>query len=173
MCSGWRSIAAAWNRQGKITFCVSGCSPMSSVPWVFPLVLPLCCRAAHRPGKSLPKYLQNGNCDYSWKPELVTGASSSLLHLLNPRKLIIKITHRLDFLGALLSVLMIVLDFRLKVDFFFKWIWLERKIKGWRGRKALRCHPKRLMGVHLCSLCLKSPARSCSLYHFNRQRSCT
>lgn len=118
--------------------------------------------------QSLPEHLQNGNSGYSWKPEFVTGASSSLLHFLTPRKLVIKITHRLAFLAALPSVLMLVLDCHLKVDFFFELIWLEGKIKGWRGGKALKCHARRLLGGNLWASvvgALKSRGRSCSLHH--------
>lgn len=124
----------------------------------FPTLVSLwCCRAAHKGGKSLPKYLQNGNCGYSWKPEFFTGSLSSLLHLLNPRKLVIKITHRLVFLGTLPSVLIIVLDFHLEVVFFFK---LMAGREGLERRESPQMPSQEAAGwapLSFCGLCPKEP----------------
>lgn len=132
--SRWRGIGAAWKRRGENGF-LRTCLQSHDLRGVgFPTRVSLrCCSSrcppAGRAGRSLPKRLQSVNCDNSWKPEFVTGASSSLLHLLSPRKVVIKSTYRLAFQGAVPSGSKIVLDFHLKMDFFFKLIRQEGKTK--------------------------------------------
>lgn len=134
--------------------------------WVFPLVClcgaaPPCAAELHaelgNPCQNISK-MGIGIIPESLNLSLVLEFASSLLHLLNPRKLVIKITRELAFLGALPSVLMAVLDFHLKVNFFFKLVWLEDQ--GLERRKSPQMSSQETAGwepLSFCSLCLKEP----------------